>query len=65
MTLPKLLTIDEVAAVARAPRSTVFHWIYTQKLRSRRIGRRRLVTESDLARFLGEDIATVRKGGGR
>jgi excisionase family DNA binding protein len=61
MPLPKLLTIDEVAAAARAPRSTVFHWIYTDQLRSRRIGRRRLVAEPDLLRFLdGEKTAGSR-----
>jgi excisionase family DNA binding protein len=52
MSLPKFLTVDEVAAIARAPRSSVFHWVYTGKLKSRRVGKRRLVTEADLARFM-------------
>lgn len=55
MALPKLLTIDEVAAIARAPRSTVFHWAYTGRLKSRRVGRRRLVVEEDLRAFLKLD----------
>jgi excisionase family DNA binding protein len=53
--IPRLLTIDEVSTIARAPRSSVQHWIYTGQLPSRRIGRRRLVSEPDLARFLGLD----------
>lgn len=53
MSIPKLLTIDEVAQHTRSPRSTIFHWIYTKKLRSLRVGRRRLVAERDLVAFLG------------
>jgi excisionase family DNA binding protein len=55
MGIPKLLTIDEVAHHTRSPRSTIFHWIYTKKLRSIRVGRRRLVAERDLVAFLGVD----------
>lgn len=51
--LPKLLSLDEVAAVARAPRSTILYWCYQGRLRSVKVGRRRLITEADLALFLG------------
>jgi excisionase family DNA binding protein len=56
--IPKFLTVDEVAAIARAPRSSVFHWVYTGKLKSRRVGRRRLVTEDELRAFLDFDNRT-------
>ena len=64
MTLPKLLTVDEVAKVTRAPRSTVFHWIYTDKLRSRRVGKRRLIVESDLIAFIDSSLPDGRRRGG-
>jgi len=57
MSLPKFFTIDEVAAITHAPRSSVFHWIYTDKLRSARVGKRRLVAETDLVAFMGIAIA--------
>lgn len=52
MAIPRLLTIAEVAAIARAPLNTVRFWIYSSKLASRRVGRRRLVTEDELRTFL-------------
>lgn len=54
MPIPKHYTLDEVAEITRAPRSSVCHWIYTNKLRSKRVGKRRLISERDLATFLGE-----------
>lgn len=51
--LPKLLTIEEVAAMTHAPTRTVQYWIYSAKLKSVKVGRRRLVTEDALRRFLG------------
>lgn len=52
MDTPKFFTVDEVAAIARAPRSSVFHWIYSGKLSSQRIGKRRLISARDLNEFL-------------
>lgn len=51
----RYLTTDEAAAIARAPRSTVHHWLAVGKLRSTKPGRRHLIAESELRRFLGED----------
>ena len=53
MPIPKLLTLDEVAALTRAPVRSVYYWIYTGKLRGRKVGRRMLVAEPDLAVFVG------------
>lgn len=50
--LPTLLTIPEVATVARTTQSTVRHWIATGMLASRKPGRRRLIRRGDLATFL-------------
>ena len=61
--LPKFLTIDEVAGIARAPRSTVLHWVYTKKLASRRVGRRRLITEDELSAFLKFALLPGSRGG--
>lgn len=54
MAIPKLYTIDEVGEVAHAPGSVLF-WIYSGKLASVKVGRRRLVAEDALRRFLGLD----------
>lgn len=61
MALPKFFTVDQVAEITHAPRSSVFHWLYTGKLPSRRVGKRRLVAEADLASFMGIGIGP---GGG-
>lgn len=53
MAIPKLLTINEVAFIARAPSSSVSFWIYSGRLRALKVGRRRLVAENDLSEFLG------------
>lgn len=53
--LPKLYTVDEVAALTHAPPKSVLYWIYSGKLASIRAGRRRLVTEHALRTFLGLD----------
>ena len=50
--LPALLTIPEVATVARAAESSVRHWLASGTLASVRPGRRRLVRRADLAAFL-------------
>jgi excisionase family DNA binding protein len=55
MALPKFFTIAEVAEIARAPRNTVRYWVYSGRLRSRRVGRRRLVTEDELRIFMQVD----------
>lgn len=51
--IPRLLTIDEVSTIARAPASSVSYWIYSGRLRALKVGRRRLVAENDLSEFLG------------
>jgi excisionase family DNA binding protein len=53
MTIPKLLTVSEVAAITRAPRASVQAWLYKNRLESVKVGRQRLVTEEALARFIG------------
>lgn len=55
MVMPKMFTIAEVGEVARAPRSSVRYWIYSGRLKSRRVGRRRLVSEQELRAFLQLD----------
>lgn len=56
---PALLTLEEAAAIARAPIGSVRHWIATKRLPSVRPGRRRLVRRADLARLLGLDTAEL------
>ena len=51
--LPKLYTVAEVAALTHAPPKSVLYWIYSGTLESVRAGRRRLVTEHALAKYLG------------
>jgi excisionase family DNA binding protein len=53
MPLPRFFTLDEVAELLRAPRSSVRCWVYTGRLAASKIGRRRLVTEDELRRFSG------------
>lgn len=50
--LPRLLTVPEVAAVARAPVTSVRGWLADGRLKSIRPGRRRLVPREELERFL-------------
>lgn len=52
-TIPRLLTLPEVAAVARAPLSSVRYWIQKGQLPSVKVGRRRLVAEADVVAFIG------------
>lgn len=48
------LDAKQIAAnLPHGSESTVRHWFQTQQLPSRRIGRRRLATRSDVAAFLG------------
>jgi len=53
--IPKLYTIDEVGALAHAPRGSVLFWVYSGKLASVKVGRRRLIAEDALRCFLGLD----------
>jgi len=48
----ELLKIDEVAEACRTSTSTVRWWIGQGRLRSLKVGRRRLVYASDLTAFL-------------
>ncbi len=57
MTTSELLLINEVAAICRAPISTVRHWLATGKLRSVKPGRHRLVRRTDLEAFLASAAA--------
>jgi excisionase family DNA binding protein len=50
----KLLTLPEVADECRAPLSTARWWCTIGKLRSIKVGRRRLVRREDLDQFLQE-----------
>ncbi len=72
MPLPRLLSLAEVARATHAPVSSVRYWVYSGRLRSVKAGRRRLVAEDDLTRFLGLDAPSDRgteggpaKGSGR
>ena len=59
MAIPRLYTVREVAEISRAPVSTVAYWIAQGRLRSKKVGRRQLVTERDLAKFLGLEPDTM------
>jgi excisionase family DNA binding protein len=61
VTIPRLYTIDEVVAVAHAPRGSVQFWVYSGKLPSLKVGRRRLIAEDALRRFLGLDTADAKQ----
>ena len=52
-----LLRLEEVAAEARAPLSSVRYWISSGRLPSVRPGRRRLVRRIDLDAFLARDLS--------
>jgi excisionase family DNA binding protein len=53
MTIPRLLTVEQIAAATSSPVSSVRSWIYSGRLRSLKVGRRRLVAEPALEAFLG------------
>ena len=57
MPIEKFYTRHEVAEIARATPSTVSFWIYTGRLTSAKVGRKRLIRESVLRQFLGLDAA--------
>lgn len=61
--LPKLYTVAEVAELTHAPPKSVLYWIYSGKLDSVRAGRRRLVTEHALAKYLGLPKSSDDAGG--
>lgn len=48
----ELLLLEDVARVVRASLGTVRFWIATGKLRSFRLGRRRVVYRRELDRFI-------------
>ena len=48
----ELLDVDQVAARLNVGRSTVFNLMSSNKLRSVKIGQRRLVSEASLAEFI-------------
>ena len=52
MGLPKLLTLIEAAEAVRTKVSTLRAWIYEGRLPGRRVGRRLLVDEADLLKFI-------------
>ncbi len=62
--LPELMTLPEVAAVMRAPLSTIRGWIATGKLPSVKFGRHRLVDRKALA-LLIERHSSPFVGGGQ
>lgn len=51
MPIPKVYTIAEVSKHTRAPIATVRSWIYTGKLKSIKIGRKRLISETEVLRL--------------
>jgi hypothetical protein len=53
--IPKLFDLSQVAEIAHAPRATVSFWVYSGRLASIKVGRRRLVTEDVLLAFLNLD----------
>jgi excisionase family DNA binding protein len=48
----ELMFVEEVAEACRAPVGTVRHWLRDGRLKSFRLGRRRLVRRTDLDRFM-------------
>jgi excisionase family DNA binding protein len=50
--LPDVMTVDEVAAVMRVSRKTVYSWIRRGRLACWRQGRLTRITRSQLERFL-------------
>jgi excisionase family DNA binding protein len=54
----ELLLLDEVAVISRTSVETVRFWIRRGRLKSVKPGRRRMVTRTELERFLrGETVA--------
>jgi excisionase family DNA binding protein len=56
-TIGRLMTVVEAAAVARLSPRTVRARIASGAIPSRLVGRRRLITEADLAQYLSADAA--------
>jgi excisionase family DNA binding protein len=54
---PGALTVDEAAAYLRVSRWMVYQLIWSNRLRSRRIGRCHRIPLTELDRFLGEQEA--------
>ncbi len=52
--LPRLLAVNEVAALLQVSSKTVRRWIERQELRTHWLGRQLRVSEEDLAAFLGQ-----------
>lgn len=53
----ELMLVEDVAREARAPVGTVRFWIATGKIRSIRLGRRRVVDRVDFERFVADAAA--------
>jgi excisionase family DNA binding protein len=52
--LPRLLAVNEVAALLQVSSKTVRRWIERQELRTYRLGRQLRVAEEDLTAFLAQ-----------
>lgn len=67
-TLPSLLTVDEVARTFRVSRRTVDRWLRRGRIGSCKIGGRRLVPSSEVARlaaarYVSETLVATTEGG--
>jgi excisionase family DNA binding protein len=51
----QMASVKEAADVARVSRTTIWNWIESGKLESRKIQGRRLIALTELRRFLGFD----------
>lgn len=65
MTITEFMTVEEVAKRTFSPLSTIQHWIYTGKLASVKIGRRRLVPVEAYLALVAAGSHPVASGGGR
>lgn len=57
----KYLTVKEVAELTRAPVSSVRTWIYDQRLPARKVGKRVLVAEEEVSRFIDNQHSSNRR----
>jgi len=61
MAIEKLYTVNESAEALRVSTWTIWKWIQTDRLRSAKVGDRRLVRESELRKMIVDDTAKVAK----